>query len=120
MLVNGGMDWLLGILRVGSGSPLAFLGIGDSPNIVSADQIQLINELSRKAITNIYEDSGTIVCETSIDYAEANFIWREMGLFAGGNGSPNTGIMVARGLVSEDKDERRMAMVIWQLKFNRS
>lgn len=120
MVVNSGMDWLLGLLRVGSGSPLAFLGIGDSPNILSPDQTQLTNEMSRKAIDNIYRDSGAIVCETSFDYAESNFAWRELGLFAGGNGSPNTGIMVARGLVSEMKDERRTAMVIWQLNFSRS
>lgn len=120
MIVNSGMDWLLGLLRVGSGSPLAFLGIGDSPNVLSADQTQLTNELARKAITNIYHDSGAIVCETSVGYEEANFVWREVGLFAGGNTTPNTGTMVARGLVSEDKDNMRVAMIIWQMNFNRS
>ena len=116
MIVNKGMDWLFDILMsTAGGSPLTYIAVGDSPNLVTADDTQLTNERFRSVITNIYRDTGTLVCETYYERDEANFSWAEAGLFAGGDGSPNTGILVARSLVAEDKDENKTATMVFEI-----
>lgn len=122
MIVSTGMSWLLGQWG-GSPAPSAqWVAIGTSPTIVESTQTQLIHEVVRKELTNVFWDSGSgvIIFETQFGYDEANFIWGEVGLFAGGNSSPDTGTMLARGVVSEDKDSRRTALVLWQLGLTRS
>lgn len=127
MIVNTGMEWIFGMLG-GSPAPsgypqgypsIQYIAVGGSPNVVMPDQTKLTHERARVLVSQLYQATGVVVAEATFDYDQANFIWQEVGLFAGGNASADTGIMIARGLVSEDKDDRRTALIIYQLGLTR-
>jgi hypothetical protein len=122
MLTNDGRDWLLLCLAATpnspySGSPITYMAIGDSPTVLSEADKTLVHEVFRKEITERYTDDGVFVFEMYVDKDEANFNWREAGLFAGGSLSPDTGTLIARALVEENKDDMKTATLVWELAF---
>lgn len=115
MIVQQGFDWMLGFMYMGGGAPVTYLALGDNGTVATLNDAQLYNELVRKEIGNLYIDSGVLVGETFFDRNEANFHWREAALFAGGSMTPNSGVMIARAVIDESKDDKRTATVVWEL-----
>lgn len=117
MIVNNGKKWIRDLIQGKPEAAITHLAIGDSGAPVSEGDNALANEVARKAITGMYEDTEVVVIETYWDRYEANFTWREVGLFAGGTDDPGTGTLIARALVYEEKDDMKTATVIWEFGF---
>jgi len=116
-MVQGGFDWLVNFIVSNSGAVLTHIAIGDNANPVSQGDVVLHNELTRKTISLLENDNGTAYAEVFVDMNEANFHWREIGLFAGGTAEKDSGTLIARCLVDEAKDSRRTATISWEIGF---
>ena len=117
MITTDGEQWILKYLLGTPGSPVNYLAVGDNPPAPAKGDKKLAGEVARVPVTSIYQDGGTVVFETFVDKLQANFNWREAGLFAGGDASLDTGILVARANIDEDKDQMKTATVLWEIGF---
>lgn len=114
-MVTSGLEWALDKLAGLPVGELSHIAVGDDGTQVSFGDLQLKNERARKPITAINRDLGVALAEVFFDKSEALFHWREIGLFAAGTDTANSGILVARAIVTEDKDSFRTATVSWEL-----
>jgi hypothetical protein len=114
-MVQRGLDWVLDLIA-GLEHPVpSHVAVGDGSQPVSLGDLALGNERARKLITSISRDEGAVVIEGFFSESEANFDWTEIGLFAGGSEEQDTGVLLARALVTEAKDVRRTATVTWEI-----
>jgi hypothetical protein len=114
-MTQKGLDWLLDLAAGLAPSGITHIAVGDGTAVVSLGDLQLGNELARKAVTAISRDTGTALAEVFFDKTEANFTWKEIGLFTGGTDVANSGTLIARALVNEAKDSRRTATIAWEI-----
>ena len=115
IITYAGKLWLLERIIGGPASPVEYLAIGDGVASPAYGDTTLQNERFRKAIDPPYRDGGLDVFEVTIGFDEANFHWREGGLFAGGTISANTGILISRFMLDEAKDSLRTVHISVEL-----
>ena len=65
-----------------------------------------------------YLDGDKPVWETFFTQDEANFRWRELGLFAGSNLDKDSGRLVARVVVDETKNDNITITLLWEFRIN--
>lgn len=115
VLANGILylaDYILGDV----GDPITYIGVGDDPEPNVAGTDSMGNEIYRKAFTTKYRDGTRPVFETFFTREEANFHWREIGLFAGGTSDPGTGLLIARVVVDEVKNDNITISHLWEFR----
>lgn len=112
----------LGILNLWAGNSIGFgridyLAIGNGTNSVIPEDISLGSELFRKPVSDIaIYGSNRIVIDTFVDVDEANFLWKEIGLVSGGDwASLNSGVLLNRALVNEDKNSGKAKTISWEI-----
>ena len=115
MMVQGGLDWALDLMAGLTPSMISHVAVGADGTQVSIGDEQLRDERARKQVTTLERDSGAVIIEGFFTEQEANFPWREIGLFAGATDALGTGVLLARAVVTESKDSRRTATVTWEL-----
>lgn len=115
LFTQAGLDWLLAMINAEAPPPLTYIAVGDNGRETTLGDTQLGNELLRKPISNRERDLGSVIVEAFWDKDEGNFSWKEAGLFAGGTSDPDTGILIARVNVKEEKDARRTATISWEI-----
>ncbi len=118
LVTQTGLDWALSRLAKDPPwlpEPITHVAVGDDGRESSLGDDQLWNELARKPYSRRETDEGALIVEAFFDRDEANFVWREAGLIAGGTDDPGTGVLVARVVVDEYKDTRRTAVISWEI-----
>ena len=115
-MVLNGMHWLINRMLPGGPANLSHIAVGDGTAIIQPGDTTLANERARKPIVTQVRDGETLLAETFFDRGEANFQWREVGLFSGGTDTLGTGVLIARALLDESKDDLRTATVTWQIE----
>lgn len=81
-----------------------YIAVGDNNTAVNDADTQLGNEIFRAAVTSRTKTStGVLDVETFLLDSDGAMTIREIGVFAGGTSSPNTGTMISRVLWSRDK-----------------
>lgn len=113
-IVLGGQHWLIDRMLPGGPANLTHIAVGDGNVIIQPGDTALTNERARKPLTLQARDGEMLLAEAFFDRPDANFNWREVGLFAGGTSTVGSGILVARALLSESKDDLRTATITWQ------
>lgn len=106
-----GRYWVLDQIALAAG---VYVAVGDGATEPNQADVGLVNELFRTA-ASVYRDGEQVVAECSVLESEANFRWREIGLFISGTASPGTGMLLSRALVDEPKDEMRTVTVCFEL-----
>lgn len=105
-------DFILGVV----GQPLNYIAVGIDGSPTTVNTTKLGNEQFRKLFTTQYMNNMYPTFETFFTKDEANFNWRELGLFAGGTAEKDTGILIARVVVNETKDITKTVSVIWEFR----
>lgn len=107
-----------GGVSVGYGK-IDYLVIGDGNAAVNGNNSTLSNETFRKPITDLIISSKKIVVDTFITTDEANFLWKEIGLVSGGDwGTTDSGILLNRALINEEKNSLKSKTVSWEISIN--
>lgn len=106
-----GRLWILDLIAAASG---VYVAIGDGTAEPSQADTGLANERFRKA-ASIYRDGEQVVVECQVTETEANFNWKEIGLFVGGSATAGSGTLLSRALVDEPKDELRTVTVSFEV-----
>ncbi|HHV79098.1 MAG TPA: hypothetical protein GXX40_05730 [Firmicutes bacterium] len=106
-----GRLWVLDLIAAASG---VYVAIGDGTTEPSQADTGLANERFRKA-AGIYRDGEQVVAECQVTEVEANFGWKEIGLFVGGSDVAGSGTLLVRALVDEAKDELRTVTVSFEI-----
>lgn len=120
MITNGGLDVIINNMK-GNSYLINYIAISDNTNnTISLDDNQLYNEVFRKQITDIQRAGDSIIVNAFIDINEANVVWKEIGLFANASSTPNSGILVAKAIINEEKTNLKTSNIIWEIKFERS
>mgnify|MGYP007016552515 CR=1 FL=1 len=104
-ITDAGLNWFLDLWR-GVGEPgFKFIALGTADTPVQYSDTRLGAEQIRKPIAKFEKASPILLSEVTFLDTEANFTIKEIGLFAGAEATlePNTGILVARSVVSIDK-----------------
>lgn len=120
LLVHIGRIWLIDRLLPSPPAGLTHIAVGDGSSEPVGGDTALANERARKALSSQLRDDLALLAEAFFDRHEGNFNWREAGLIAGGTDAPGTGVLVARALVYEDKDDMKTATITWELEVVRT
>jgi len=91
-----------------------YIAIGDDASANTMGMSSLGNELFRKEFTTKYQDGESPVWETFFTQDEANFTWKELGLYADGGEDADTGRLIARVTVDESKNDNVTITALWQ------
>lgn len=110
----GGLHWQIDRWLPIAPPGLTHIAVGDGTAPVEPGNTALVSERARKAIASQVRDGEMLLAEAFFDRQDANFGWKEAGLFAGGSDASGSGVLVARALIEEAKDELRTATVTWQ------
>lgn len=101
------------------GNGYSYFVIGTGTDEVKKEDMTLSNETFRKGISSIYVYPNKIVIDSFIDTNEANFNWTEIGLVAGGTlEGKDSGVLLNRALVKEEKNNGKSKTITWSLIFN--
>lgn len=106
-----GRLWVLDPIAAASG---VYIAIGDGTTEPSQADTKLVTERFRKP-ASIYRDGEQVVAECQVAENEANFTWKEIGLFLEGTSEKDSGILFVRALVNEAKDEMRTVTVSFEI-----
>lgn len=117
-VLRGGINYLAELLLGQEETVIDYVAVGDDPSPNTLGTEKLGNELFRKPPTTAYLDGDKPVWETFFTQDEANFRWRELGLFAGGNLDKDSGRLVARVVVDETKNDNITITLLWEFRIN--
>lgn len=118
-VLNEGLDWLLKyILGITHSDTINYIAIGDDDSQTLPNATKLGNELFRKQFTDIRQNEDVAIFETFFTKDEANFHWREAGLFRGGTAQKDSGTLVARVRIDEDKTDTKTATLTWEFSIS--
>lgn len=94
-----------------------FLAIGSGSSPVKPEDIKLGTEVFRKPISAIsIMGSNRLIIDTFIDVDEANFSWKELGLYSGGTWDAlDSGVLLNRALVNEEKNSGKSKTISWEI-----
>lgn len=95
----------------------SFLAIGDLSGEVTAIDTSLSNEVFRKEITIINTVDNKLIIDTFFDTFEANFEWKEVGLFVGGELSlKDTGLLFHKAGIDQNKNSGKSLTISWEVE----
>lgn len=117
-VLRGGIHYLAELLLGQEETVIDYVAVGDDPSPNTLATEKLGNELFRKRPTTSYKDGDKPVWETFFTQDEANFRWRELGLFAGSNLDKDSGRLVARVVVDETKNDNITITLLWEFRIN--
>ncbi|MFD3158689.1 hypothetical protein ACFIJ5_17915 (plasmid) [Haloimpatiens sp. FM7330] len=107
-------NYLLGNIE----EKINYIAVGDSKEQTTVNTKRLGNERFRKPFTDSYLNGLDPYFETFFSVSDANFDWKEMGLFAHGTEEKDSGILIARVLVNERKTNSKTASVTWKFRIS--
>ena len=114
-VLNAGLDWLIKyIIGVIESKKINYIAIGDDDSQTFPDATKLGNERFRKEFTDVRQDGKIAVFNTFFTKDEANFHWREAGLFLGGTEEKDSGILIARVRINEEKTDTKTMSIVWE------
>jgi hypothetical protein len=95
-----------------------YLAIGTDPTPVTANDSKLGAELFRKPLTNVERIGNRLLAECYLEAEEANFTFRELGLFdsSGEWETTDSGILLNRAIVNETKNAGTAKTISWSLE----
>jgi len=114
LIVNTGLTLIASRLNSNTNNIISHLAIGNDNTTPSKTQTTLISEQFRKAITSTTYSGWVVTFITNIDYNEANFVWKELGLF----NASSSGIMLNRVVVNFTKTVNDYATVEFDITFS--
>jgi len=114
----GGVSYVADLLLGEDNTIIDYVAVGDDPSPNTLNISKLGNEVFRKPPTTSYRDGDKPIWETFFTQNEANFQWRELGLFAGGNLDKDSGRLVARVVVDETKNDNITITLLWEFRIN--
>lgn len=117
-VLRGGINYLAELLLGQEETVIDYVAVGDDPSPNTLATEWLGNELFRKPPTTSYLDGDKPVWETFFTQNEANFQWRELGLFAGGSPDKDSGRLIARVVVDETKNDNITITLLWEFRIN--
>lgn len=114
-VLNAGLDWLIKyIIGVIESKKINYIAIGDDDSQTMPNATRLGNERFRKEFTDVRQDGKIAVFNTFFTKDEANFHWREAGLFLGGTEEKDSGILIARVRINEEKTDTKTMSIVWE------
>lgn len=114
-VLNAGLDWIIKyIIGVIESEKINYIAIGDDDSQTFPDATKLGNERFRKEFTDVRQDGKIAVFNTFFTKDDANFHWREAGLFRGGTSEKDSGIMIARVRIDEQKTNTKTMSIVWE------
>ena len=115
-VLRDGIRYLAEYLLGNPGEDITHIGVGDDPSPNNIQTNSLGNERFRKPFTTRYMNGDYPTYETFFTRDEANFNWREIGLYAGGTDELNTGRLIARVIVNENKNDNVTISLLWEFR----
>jgi hypothetical protein len=119
MIVDNGLNLIVQSFMGSNNSLITYIAVGDGVNPINFSDSSLSNERYRVPISNIYKEGSSIFIEAFVDRFSANFTWTELGLFSLGDATLNSGTLLARTIVAEDKNDMRTATITWEINIDR-
>ena len=115
-VLQDGLLYLAEFILGDIGDPITHIGVGDddTPNRLMTENLG--NERFRKEFTTSYMNNTHPVFETFFTEQEANFNWKELGLFAGGTSTLGSGRLIARVVVDEVKNDNVTISTNWEFR----
>ena len=113
LIVTDGIGLMASRMADDSDSSLTHLAIGDDTTVASIGQTALINELFRSAITSKTHSGAVTTYITSLSYSDANFVWKELGMF----NDATAGTMFNRVVVNINKTASDAIDIQWDITF---
>lgn len=86
LIVNTGLALIANRMIGDTPVALSHCAVGDDNTSVSATQSALVSEIFRKAKTADSAVGGVLTIDTKFESFEANFTWKEIGLFNASSG----------------------------------
>ena len=114
-VVRGGVLFIANFLLEGQSNYIDYIAVGDDGSATRRSTETLYNELFRKEITDRRLSADKPVFETFFFDEEANFHWRELGLFAGGTEDAGSGELIARVVVDQQKTDDFVITTQWEI-----
>lgn len=119
MLMNRGLKKLAtGFVEPQRTEIFNYIAIGNFSVGVRPEDYMLASETVRLPITNLYLDEQTgisIVAETFIGTQEANFNWKELGLYQGGSDTAGSGVLFSKIEIDVIKNNQSAKTVMWEI-----
>ncbi|MCL6479372.1 MAG: hypothetical protein K6T65_13350 [Peptococcaceae bacterium] len=106
-LTDAGLQWFIDLWRGTAEPGFKYIALGTDPTPVDNADITLGAEQIRRPVGSFEVVFPELESSTTFQDTEANFLIREIGLFAGATATadPDTGILVARAVVEIDKTD---------------
>ncbi|WP_096190320.1 hypothetical protein [Evansella halocellulosilytica] len=115
-VLQDGIYYLAQLINGQSVNPINYIAVGDSDEPNRLGTATMGNERFRKEFTISYLNNVNPVFETFFTESEANFQWKELGLFAGGSSDQGSGRLIARVLVDEPKNDNVTISTSWEFR----
>jgi hypothetical protein len=121
IIVQGFYDLLWQFLREDVDGPavsdlnLTHMATGDGTTPAAIADTLLENELFRKSIASRTYTDDTFTCKLSLATSESNFDIREVGIFADGTGTVDTGTLISHASVNIPKNSNIQYLVTYNL-----
>ena len=102
IIVQNFYDAIWAYLNADTDSPAAddielnYFATGDGETIANISDTTLENEIFRKQITSKSYTDSMFTCKLFLGAVESNFNIKEIGLFANGTSTPNSGTLISR------------------------
>ena len=114
-VLDVGLDWLVKyILGETHSDTINYVAIGDDGGQTQPNATRLGNERFRKEFTDVRQSGDVAVFETFFTRDEANFHCREAGLFRGGTSAQDSGTLIARVRINENKTDTQTTTTTWE------
>jgi hypothetical protein len=94
-----------------------FLAISDTDGAITVLDKKIENEVFRKEVTSVSTFDNKLIIDIFIDSFEANFTWKQVGLFVGGSvGTKDSGILFNKALIEQEKNSGKSLTISWEIE----
>lgn len=128
MFLDAGKQHLLNCLtgNTTSADGYSYFVMGDGTTKTSANDTKLANELFRKYISQTTIIQNRLLISIFLELGEANLLdaegnpraWKEIGIYAGGSGDKDTGMLYNRANIDLTKTGAESLTILWYIDIN--